>query len=104
MGSICRARLAGAIAPPARRRGQILEERLGLGPTDAGVRDALTIDQWMAWRLILTPGHQMALDHQPQNPPISRRDLGTDLVADLYLALVVLGAVRVATIDHDARR
>src|SRR5215475_1633085 len=66
------------------------------------MRDALTVDQLSSRDKILTACFEVTLDHHTDDAFVSARDLAGDFAADLDLAQIVLLAVRVAEIDHDA--
>src|SRR5450631_1698912 len=77
---------------------------MGFAPIDAGIGDALSIDQWPAWHEFLRPRDQIALEHDPEDAAVSRGNLCGDLAAHEALTSVVLIAVGVAAVDHDTRR
>src|SRR3984885_1729853 len=77
---------------------------MGFTPIDAGIGDALSIDQRLTWHEFLCPGNQIALDHDPQDVTVSRGNLRGDIAAHETLTSVVLIAVGMAAVDHDARR
>ena len=77
---------------------------MGLGPVDAGVGDALAVDERLAGDEFLRAGDEIALDHDADDAAVAGGDLRGDVVADDGLAAVVLVAVGVAEVDHDARR
>src|SRR5690606_20912291 len=58
-------------AAPGNRIGQLLEHRDGVFPADAGVRDALAVGERLARLQVLPPGHQVALDHEPEDPVLA---------------------------------
>ena len=79
---------------------------MGGGPVYAAVGDALAvyeIAEGLAGDEFLRACHQVALDHDAEDVAVACSDLFGDLMADDGLALVVLAAVSVAAVDHDAR-
>jgi hypothetical protein len=83
--------------------GEFSEEGVGFGPVDAGVGNALPVDEGLTGNERLCAGHQVALDHYAHDASISCGNLPGDIVADDGLAAVVLAAVGVGEVDHDAR-
>ena len=75
---------------------------MGFGPVDAGVGDALAVDEGLAGDEFLCAGDQVALNHDADDVRLSCGDLRGYVVADDGLAAVVLVAVGVAEVDHDA--
>src|SRR5262249_18429173 len=73
-------------------------------PTDARVRDALTVGQLFPRYQILPAALEIAFDHGASDAIVSARDLCSDLTADLDLTHIVLLAVRVTQINHHALR
>src|SRR5690554_4966009 len=69
-------------------------------PRHAGIRDALTINQWFARFRILTTGNKMAFQHQTDNPLIASSDLGRNVTTDNFLLNVILVAVGMTAINH----
>ena len=55
---------------------------------------------WTSWR----PATRLLSIMTPDDARVAARDLGRHLLADQELALVLLGAVGVAEVDHDAGR
>src|SRR5581483_4341337 len=80
-------------APAAHRVGEGVEQRAALFPADAGVRNALPVDEIFPRDQILASGFQMALDHDAENRAVAGADLRRHVGADRDLALGVLGAV-----------
>ena len=72
-------------------------------PVDAGVGDALAVDERLAGDELLRAGDEIALDHRADDVAIAGSDLRGHVAADNRLAAVVLLAVGVAEVDHDAR-
>ena len=95
-------RLSGASG--AHRLRQLGEQSAGFVPADAGVGDALAVDQFAAGDELLRSGDQIAFKHHADDAAIAGGDLRGDIAADGGLAGVVLAAVGVAAVDHDARR
>src|ERR1035437_6963586 len=88
--------------------GQFGEQGVGFWPVYAGVGDALAVDEGLAGDELLRAGDQIALDHDAHNPSIAALtaracDLLRDIVTDDGLAAVILAAVGVGEVDHDAR-
>ncbi len=81
-----------------------VEQRVGFGPVDAAVGDALAVDERLAGDELLRAGDEIALDHDADDVAIAGGDLRGDVVADDGLAAIILAAVGVAEVDHDARR
>lgn len=81
---------------------QLFEHGLGLSPVDAAVGDALAVDERLAGDERLGSSDQVALNHHALDAAISGGDLCGYIVADDGLTLVVLAAVGVAEVDHDA--
>ena len=89
--------------------GEFFEQGVGFLPVDAGVGDALAVDQRLAGNKLLRAGDEIALDHDAENALIAARalragDLGGDIVTNEGLAAIILAAVGVGEVDHDARR
>ena len=73
-------------------------------PTEAGVGDALSVDERLVGNQLLSTCDEIALDHDSHDATISARDLGGDILRDLDLTLEIFVAVGMAAIDHHARR
>lgn len=82
--------------------GELFQDGDRLVETDAGVRDADAVFQGLAGDCVLAAWLQMALDHDACEAPISARDLFGQVGGHLGLVVVILFAVGVARIDHDA--
>jgi hypothetical protein len=54
---------------------------MGFAPIDAGIGDALSIDQWFAWHEFLRSRDQIALDHDAEDAAVSRGNLCGDIAA-----------------------
>src|SRR5262245_59864475 len=89
-------------APGAHGSRKFFQQRNGLFPSNAGIGNALAIDEFFPGQEILTSGFQMTLDHDSNDPLVSACNLAGDFVADLDLTRVVLLTVGVAQIDHDS--
>ena len=76
---------------------------MGFVPADAGVGDALAVDEFFAGNEFLGSGYEVAFEHDAHDAPVATGDLAGDVAADGGLLGVVLVAVRVAAVDHDAR-
>ena len=87
----------------ADRCGEFAQQRVGLRPVDAGIGDALSVGKGLAGNEPLRACNKIALDHDTDDVAIAARDLGGDVMAHDGLAGVVLIAVGVAAVDHDAR-
>ena len=72
-------------------------------PVEARVGDALSVDEGLAGDELLRASDEIALDHYAHDAFIAGGDLGSDIVADVYLAAIVLAAIGVGEVDHDAR-
>src|SRR5690606_15319049 len=72
-------------------------------PIDTSISNALTVHQWLSGDEILTAADQVTFDHHPADPLIAARNLTADIFDNQRLASVVLVAVGVAGVDHDAR-
>src|SRR6202453_4665122 len=66
----------------ANGRSQFGEQPVSLLPVDAAVRDTLPVHQGFAWRQRLRTSHQIALDHDPDDPAVPRGDLRRDIAAN----------------------
>ena len=77
---------------------------MGFAPIDAGIGDALSIYQWLAWHEFLRTCDQIALHHDTEDATVSRGNLCGNISAHEALMSVVLMAVGVAAVDHDTRR
>src|SRR5580658_8762220 len=77
---------------------------MGFWPVDAGVGDALAVDERLAWCELLRAGYEIALNHHAHNALLARRHLAGYVVADERLAAIVLAGVGVTEVDHDAGR
>ena len=95
------ARLGGAAG--AHRLSEFGEQSAGFIPADAGVGDALAVDQFTAGDELLRSGDEIAFEHDADDAAIAGGDLSGDIAADGGLAGVVFAAVGVAAVDHDAR-
>src|ERR1039458_345660 len=73
--------------------GEFGEQGVGLRPVDAGVGDALAVDEGLAWDEFLRAGHQIALHHDAEDVWVASGNLAGDIVAGNRLAAVVLVAV-----------
>lgn len=76
---------------------------MGLVPADAGVGDALAVDELFAGDKLLTSGDQVAFEHNAHDASVAAGDLAGDVAADGGLLGVILVAVGVAAVNHDAR-
>ena len=65
---------------------QFCEQRVGLVPVDAGVGDALAVDERLAGDELLRAGDEIALDHDADDVAIAGGDLRGHVVADERLA------------------
>src|ERR1035437_1641148 len=74
------------------------------GPSEAGIRDALSVHERFARDEFLRARDQIALNHHADDATVARGNLTSDVVRDDGLASVVLAAVGVRAVDHDARR
>ena len=83
--------------------GKFVQECAGLGPVDAGVGDALSIDECLAVCESLTSGDEIAFHHDPDDAALAVRDLLSHGAAYGALPAMVFAAVGVATVDHDTR-
>ena len=90
-------------APCASCGGELLEQRVGLVPVDAGVGNALAVGERLTGNELLRAGNQIALEHHPDYVRIAPGNLGGDVSADNRLTVVILAAVSVAAVNHDAR-
>ena len=94
-----------ALTACSHRCSQILQQRHTGLPADAGIGDALAIverGQGHARLEVLTALDQMRLHHHANDALLTRGHLTTDLGRNLDLAAVVLLAVGMAAIDHQA--
>src|SRR5207253_8182277 len=89
-------------AARAARACEPLEDRLGLLDRQAGVGDALAVDGGLPGHIVLTPFDEVALDHRAEDLPRSRGDLIGDRRGDVRLAQMILVAVAVRAVHHDA--
>ena len=87
----------------AHRRGEFAQQRVGLGPVYAAIRDALSVDKRLTGDEPLRAGDKIAFDHDADDVAIAVRNLAGDVMTNDGLAGMVLVAVGVAAIDHDAR-
>ena len=92
------------VAAGADGGGELGEQRAGFVPVDAGVGDALAVNQGLAGNEFLRASDEIALDHDADDVAIALGDLRGHVVADDGLAAVILAAVGVAEVDHDAGR
>src|SRR5579871_6300523 len=75
---------------------------MGLRPRDAGVGNALPINERLPRYELLRAFHEIAFEHYAEDVAISRGDLPGNIAAHQALAPMVLVAVGVAAVDHDA--
>ena len=94
--------VSGFEATGAGGGGEFVQERVCLLPVDAGVGDALAVDQRLAGDELLRAGDEVALKHDTDDVAVAGGDLSGDVAADEGLARVVFVAVGVAAVDHDA--
>ena len=73
-------------------------------PVNAGVGDALSVEQWLTGNELLRTCHQIAFDHGADDVWVAGGDLSGDVVANDGLAAVIFAAIGVAEVDHDAGR
>ena len=92
---------AGDLASVGDGVGEGVEDLAGLVPVDAGVGDALAVDERLAWDDVLAAFDEMAFDHDAGDGVVSGADLAGDVVGDGGLVAVVLIGVAVGAIDHD---
>lgn len=81
---------------------QPLQNRNGLVEADAGVRDAHTVVELLTRGRTLATGVEVALDHHAHQALVAASDLLGENGRNLGLVLVILLAVGVAGVDHDA--
>ena len=84
-------------------RRQFLQQRLSRLPVQAGVGNALPVDERQAGADILAAGDEEALEHHAANLGHARRDLPGYVTKDVGLPAGVLVAVGVTAIDHQTR-
>ena len=72
---------------------------MGFGPVDAGVGDALAVDERLAGDQFLCAGNQVALEHDTDDVAVAGSDLIGDVAADQGLSGVVLETVGVAAVE-----
>ena len=93
-----------ALASAARlhRIRQHLQDAHAVVPADAGIGDALTVDE-LVERLgeFLRTGHEVAFQHRADDRCISCGALADDFLKDCGHELVVFTAIPVARINHD---
>ncbi len=86
--------------------GQHLHQFDRIVPRQAGVGDALAVLQLgrvvLACGELLRPAVQMALGHDAENAALSSSQLRGDVARYVELTHVLLGAVGVRTVDHQA--
>ena len=87
----------------ADRCGEFAQQRVGLRPVDTGIGDALSVGKGLAGNEPLRARNKIALDHDTDDVAVAARDLAGHVMAHDGLAGVVLVAVGVAAVDHDAR-
>ena len=75
---------------------------MGLIPADAGVGDALAVAELFAGDEFLGSCDEVAFEHHAHNAPVAAGNLAGDVAADGGLLGVILVAVGVAAVDHDA--
>src|SRR5205085_9709530 len=88
--------------PPTHGVGEFLQQRHRFFPADASIRDALAVDEFLAWQEILTSTFQMAFDQDTNDPTVTAGNLSGDIPPHFDLAEVVFLAIRVTQIDHDS--
>src|SRR5262249_27701753 len=98
------ARVATGLAAGGDGGSEVAEDGDGRVPAYAGVGDALAVDQPRGVVQVLAPLDQKALHHHADDAGLALRDLGGDLADHEGLARVVLVAVAVTGVDHEARR
>src|SRR5437763_12392613 len=90
-------------APLAQRVGKRIKQPVALFPTEAGIRDAQTVDQLLPRHQVLTAGFEVAFDHHTEDSSIAAGDLRRHLTSHLDLFLRIFAAVAMAEVDHDPR-
>ena len=80
---------------------QLLQQRFRVFPADAGVGDALPVDERFAGFEFLRAFDQMAFDHHAEDVLLASGDLRGDVSGGIELAFVLFVAVGVAAINHD---
>ena len=98
------ARLARRSPAGAHRRRELVQDRHRHLPAQAGVGDALAVDQARRVGEILTALDEEALHQHADDAALAPADLRRDVPRHLRLAAIVLLAVAVARVDHQPRR
>ena len=91
-----------AFSAIAKAFGGLQEERFGSLPVDAGIGDALTVDE-LVERLgkFLSTGHEVAFQHCADDRCISCGALADNFLKDRGHELVVFTTIPVARVNHD---
>src|SRR5258707_1907065 len=87
----------------ANGRGQLCEQSMGFAPIDAGIGDALSIDQRLAWHEFLRSHDQIAFDHDAEDAAVPRGHLWRHIAAPPTLTTVVLIARALSAVRPDTR-
>jgi hypothetical protein len=88
-------------APQTHRLRQLAQQNRGFVPANAGIRNALAINQLGSRKQPLGSGNQIALKHYAANALGSLRDLRRNITANHWLPGMVLIAVGMAAINHE---
>jgi hypothetical protein len=81
-----------------------MEQLFGIRPGDAWISDALAIGQLRSINNILATFDEIGLDHQPKYITVTPGNLGRYIIDHVDLPSGYLAAIRMACINHDARR
>jgi len=83
--------------------GQLAKCDIGFSPVDAGVGDALAVDERFAGDELLCACDEVAFEHDADDAFVACGDLAGNVAADSELLSMVFVAVGVAAVDHDLR-
>ena len=86
----------------AHRGGKLLKQGPGFGPVNAGVGDALAVDEGLAGRSFCAPATRLLSSMTPMMLGLPAAICAATSRQTMRLAVVVLVAVGVAAVDHDA--
>src|SRR5258706_2115386 len=83
--------------------GEDVQQRLGVAPAQARIRDRDAVLQGLARHQVLAPFVQVTLDHDAHHALLALRELRGHVIAHLHLLAILLRRVGVREVDHEVR-
>src|SRR5258708_21600912 len=84
--------------------GKGIEQFAAVFPADAGVGNALAVDERLARHQVLAAGFEMAFEHDTEYAVLPRGELTRDILTNFHLILRIFARVSMAEINHQTLR